>query len=158
MRTWFLKITGIKLLKFCIILLVIIWCVFMIGVQRGLLKGRKIINEAWEQVLAGERAEWQAHQQIEADMLFVRFLEEIIRRESSGRHSVEGRDEERGLCQFKKDTFYWLSGLAGLKNPDWENEEQQIALLAWAVKNGYGGLWTTVKQMEKEIEDFLKNE
>lgn len=132
-----------------IIKLVVVWVIALILVQIGILHGRKV-----------ERAEWQARRQIEADILFVRVLEEIIQRESSGRHDEVWGDEGKsyGIAQFQERTFYWLAEKASLQDPDWKDESQQIALLAWAVKNGYGGLWTSVRQMEKEIEDFLEED
>lgn len=127
-----------------IIRFVVAWVVGLILIQVGILHGRKV-----------ERAEWQARRQIEADILFVRILEEIIQRESSGKHDGIWGDAGKsyGIAQFQEKTFYWLAEKAGLQNPDWKDETQQIALLAWAVKNGHGGLWTAVRQMEKEVED-----
>ena len=66
--------------------------------------------------------------------------------ESGDRHEgIWGKAGEYGIAQFKKNTFYWMSGLAGLKNPDWKNREQQIWLLEWALKNGYEEHWTCYK-------------
>ena len=127
-----------------IVRLVIVWVIAFILIQIGILRGRKV-----------ERAEWQVRQQIKADILFMRVLEEIIQRESSGKHDGIWGDEGKsyGIAQFQENTFYWLAEKAGLQNPNWKDESQQITLLAWAVKNGYGNLWTAVRQMEKEIED-----
>lgn len=132
-----------------IIKLVVAWAVTIILVQVGIRHGRNV-----------EKAEWQARRQIEADILFVRVLEEIIQRESSGKHDGIWGDEGKsyGIAQFQEKTFYWLAKKAGLQDPNWKNEAQQIALLAWAVKNGYGNLWTAVRQMEKEIDGFLKED
>ena len=127
-----------------IIRFVVAWVVGLILIQVGILHGRKV-----------EKAEWQARRQIEADILFVRVLEEIVQRESSGKHDGIWGDEGKsyGIAQFQERTFYWLAKKAGLQDPDWKNESQQIALLAWAVKNGHGNLWTAVRQMGEEIEE-----
>lgn len=144
-----IEVKELTKLEKWIIRLVAVLTIASILIQIGILHGRKV-----------ERAEWQARKQIEDDILFVRVLEEIIQRESSGKHDGIWGDEGKsyGIAQFQESTFYWLAEKADLQDPDWKDESQQITLLAWAVKNGYGGLWTAVKQMEKEIEDFLENE
>jgi len=141
------EIQGLNKREKRIIKIVVVWTVAIILIQIGILHGRKV-----------ERAEWQGRQQIEADILFVRFLGEIIQRESSGKHDGIWGDEGKsyGIAQFQERTFYWLAEKASLQDPDWKDESQQITLLAWAVKNGYGGLWTSVLQIEKEVEDFLE--
>jgi hypothetical protein len=84
-------------------------------------------------------------------------VQKIIDCESSGRHEGIWGDGGRsyGIAQFQKMTFYSLAAKA-LKSPnppffrgrqrgDWKNREDQIKLLAWAVKNGYGNLWSCYK-------------
>jgi len=143
------EILGLTEWEKRIIKIVAVWTVAIILIQIGILHGRKV-----------ERAEWQGRQQIEADILFVRFLEEIVQRESSGKHDGIWGDEGKsyGIAQFQERTFYWLAEKADLQDPDWKDESQQITLLAWAVKNGHGSLWTAVRQMETEIEDFLEED
>lgn len=129
-KEWTLKIGGVKLIELSIILLVIIWCIFMTGVQRGIWAERN----RWENALR------EVSQEIET----LQILETIIRRESNGRHNVWGADKEFGLAQFKRQTFFFLAEKMGLENPDWKDALQQILVCNWAIRNGYAKKhWST---------------
>ncbi len=69
----------------------------------------------------------------------------IISKESSFRPGQWGDLDKPhktyGKAQFQRRTFYWMAQKAGLKSPDWKNEEQQVWLLKWALRNGYGKHW-----------------
>lgn len=73
-------------------------------------------------------------------------VKQIILCESSGRHDVWGdthlENPVYGIAQFQERTFYWFAEMAGIKNPNWKDENQQAELLIWALENGYGNHWT----------------
>ena len=48
-----------------------------------------------------------------------------------------------GIAQMQSRTFNWLADLAGEKDLDWKNEQDQVFILKWAIKNGYCDLWST---------------
>lgn len=48
-----------------------------------------------------------------------------------------------GIAQFQERTFNWMKGLAKMPDLEWKNREDQIWLLRWALKNGYGNHWYT---------------
>jgi hypothetical protein len=64
--------------------------------------------------------------------------------ESSNKHEgVWGKAGEYGVAQFKPRTFQWMARMAG--HPEYRigNRNDQIAILRWAIKNGYGNHWST---------------
>ncbi|MBI3812950.1 MAG: hypothetical protein HY279_00580 [Nitrospinae bacterium] len=91
-----------------------------------------------------------------------KIVQRVIDCESSGRHEGVWGDggKSYGIAQFQKRTFYYLAAKA-LKSPhppffmagqrgDWKDREDQIQLLTWAVKNGYGNLWSCYKQYKQK--------
>jgi len=70
----------------------------------------------------------------------------IMFRESGGVHNIWGDLDYEfpafGIGQFQNRTFYWLADLAN-KDLEWENEQDQIWLLKWAIENGHCNLWST---------------
>lgn len=55
------------------------------------------------------------------------------------------------IAQFHKPTFEWMKQMAikqGLpyQNLSYNSAKDQIILLAWALKNGYGSQWTTYQR------------
>ena len=64
----------------------------------------------------------------------------IVDCESGGNNNAIGMYGERGIAQFKKKTFDWMTELSGL-NGEWLNEEDQWELLLWALDNGYEKHW-----------------
>jgi hypothetical protein len=48
-----------------------------------------------------------------------------------------------GRAQFMERTFNWMKGLAGKPHLQWRSEADQMWLLNWAVRNGYGKHWQT---------------
>lgn len=119
-----------------IIKLVVFWSLAIILIQVGIWHGRKITNEAWEAALTEISQEYER----------LIILEKIIRLESSGKHQVWGANGEFGICQFKPETFFFLAEKAGLPDPDWQNQAQQIALLNWSIRNGFGNHWSTFEK------------
>ena len=73
-----------------------------------------------------------------------RIIKKIIFCESKGEHEGVWGDKGKayGIAQFWENTFYWFAEMSGLENPDWKNKEQQIILLDWGLKNGYGEHWS----------------
>ena len=77
----------------------------------------------------------------------IKRAENIILCESGGKNDVWGKYGEFGIAQFKEKTFYWMADLAGLENPNWKDEKQQVYLLLWALDNGLAKKhWTCYKE------------
>ena len=76
-------------------------------------------------------------------------VSDIVECESSGRHEGVWGDEGMayGIAQFWESTFYEFAEKAGLQEPDWKNEQQQLWLLNWALQNGKSGHWTCFKKV-----------
>ena len=77
--------------------------------------------------------------------------DKIVNCESGDNHLV---CEDGGYCdgglaygkwQFHEKTFYWLAGLAGYKNLNWKNEDDQDLVGMWSLEHGYAYLWTCNK-------------
>lgn len=68
-------------------------------------------------------------------------INKIVQCESGGNNNAVGKAGEIGLCQFKPETWEWMSGLADFQG-DINNEQDQLYLLDWGIKNGYGNHWT----------------
>lgn len=47
-----------------------------------------------------------------------------------------------GIAQFQYATFDYLRNKAGRPGLRWKNRDDQIELLDWALRNGYGKYWT----------------
>ena len=62
--------------------------------------------------------------------------------ESSFDPNARGAAGERGIFQFKVDTYYWLAGLSGYSGEDWTDSYNQSQVAAWAFANGFSYLWT----------------
>lgn len=62
----------------------------------------------------------------------------ILDCESSRKHHNIWGDNGKayGIAQFHESTFYNFADRAGLKNPNWKNQHQQILLLKWAIWQG----------------------
>lgn len=120
-----------------------------IGIHRGramateeqiggvLLAKDQDINDlkAWANVLAREL-------QLEKDKL------EILTCESGIRHDNIWGDggKSYGIAQFQYATFKDLREKAGRPDLRWKNRADQIWLLDWALRNGYGKYWTCYKK------------
>jgi hypothetical protein len=121
------KIMGVnERLKF-IFKLVVYWSIGIVAFLGGTFYGRWLERNCWETVLEEVQREYQT----------LEILEKIIKAESGGRHNSFGVDGEKGVAQFKESTFYWMAEKAGLGNPNWNDQVQQIVLLNWAIRNGY---------------------
>jgi len=121
--------------------IVAVWVIAIILIQIGILHGRRIERECWENALKEVSKEYQT----------LDTLERIIIAESSGKHKgIWGQDGEFGICQFKKQTFFFLADKAGLPNPDWKDQSQQVALLNWSIRNGFANHWSTFEKMKGE--------
>lgn len=141
------KVKGLTKFDKWIFRIVLWWTIAIVLIQVGIWHGRRLERICWEIAL----------QEVSQEYEQLLLLERIIKLESGGRHEGVWGDEGKsyGIAQFQEKTFYWLAEKANIENPNWKDEWQQIILLAWAVKNGYGGLWTSVKNIEKEVDDFL---
>lgn len=74
-------------------------------------------------------------------------LDCVVYRESS--YNVQAVNTvHEGLCQYKPSTRTWMLGLAA-SDPLWlhggipAGPVQDVALLAWAIRRGYGEHWST---------------
>lgn len=113
---------------------------FVIGTGNGRsLERQAIVGEFME--LEAARASLDA----ETNRLHVeRVVAGIINCESGGRHNGLWGDGGRsyGVAQFNEQTFYRFAAKSGAPDLDWKSREDQIALLRWAVANGYGPSWS----------------
>lgn len=75
----------------------------------------------------------------------------VIACESSGRHEGIWGDNGRsyGWLQLQKPTWEYLSAKAGIKG-NWQDKQDQVRLLEWAIKNGHGNNWTCWRKLNKE--------
>lgn len=60
--------------------------------------------------------------------------------------------EKFGLLQYDTDTFSHLKKLADMPELSIKNWKDQLTLFFWAVKNGEGWRWPTLKSAMKKIE------
>lgn len=75
-----------------------------------------------------------------------RMVIKITMCESSGRHDgVWGKAGEYGIAQFKYKTFEWLKIKAGHPEYRWEDREDQLNLLRWALAHNLKSHWTCAR-------------
>ena len=86
-----------------------------------------------------------------------RVINNIIYCESRGVHDRTSNKGAYGVAQFMDYTFDWMKGLAGRPELVWENEEDQLWLLEWAIRNGYGKHWQFCyrQAISEATEDFI---
>ena len=65
----------------------------------------------------------------------------LVMCESSWDNSAIGKQSELGLAQFKRETFNWMSGLAGFEGSIYSDNDQ-LELLKWGLENGYQNHWS----------------
>ena len=110
---------------------------FFVGLESGILVQKR--NELETAQIASTVVE---------ELKILDTIERVIIAESGGKHqNVWGANGEYGVCQMKRQTFYWLAKKAGLNDPDWKNQIHQIYLLRWAIKNGYASHWSTFSKV-----------
>jgi hypothetical protein len=83
----------------------------------------------------------------------------IIQCESSGIHEQNGRmrcntheptgHQSCGIAQFREDTFYEFARMAHIRRPDWTSRWQQVYLLDWGLKRGYGRRWSCYRKLRE---------
>lgn len=73
-----------------------------------------------------------------------KLIKAILDCESDFRHDDLYGDNgmSYGWAQFQFKTFRWLKKLSGLNHLNYEDKEDQVTLLAWALANGRGGEWS----------------
>jgi hypothetical protein len=136
-----LEIKNVSPIQFCIVLLIVEVAIFFTGFVRGTHWASKRIYEVLD----------EATEEINKEQETLEILEGIIVAESNNKHNdIWGQDGEYGIVQFKQKTFYWLAEKVGMPHPDWKSQIQQIQLLNWAIRNGFGSQWTTYKNTEVE--------
>ncbi len=121
----------------------IIACILMFGIVVGqiyMFEGRRMGHKEFQrQVIDMESRLEDIESQLAAeeaqrlDYLVYR----IITCESGWNEETIGDNgKAQGLAQFWEATFYYMAKKAGLQNPDWHNQHQQILLLKWAIWQG----------------------
>lgn len=82
-------------------------------------------------------------QEIQQEKVYESIVENITYCESRDIHDRTSWAGAYGRAQFMERTFNWMKGLAGKSELQWRDEEDQMWLLNWAVRKGYGSHWQT---------------
>lgn len=53
-----------------------------------------------------------------------------------------------GIAQFHEATFDWMKEQAGMPQLQYENPQDQIILMEWAISRNLGSNWTTYRKYE----------
>jgi len=134
-----IELQGLSKWEKRIMKLVLLWIpLAIVLVQIGIFHGRKLERNCWENALEEVNHEYEQ----------LLLLERIIKLESNGKHEGIWGDNGRsyGLAQFSADTFFWLAEKMGLENPDWTSWQDQIVVLNYAVRSGFGKHWSTFEK------------
>jgi hypothetical protein len=128
---------------------VIALIILTIGVQLGLFAERSTQTaQAVRETLAKKDALIDrlkiAKSEAEFDAAVEREKLHILTCESGIRHKGVWGDggESYGVAQFQRATFRDLQTQAGRPELRWKNRDDQIWLLDWALRHGYGRYWT----------------
>lgn len=121
-----------------------------IGAQLGLRDGRLLEREQMAAELAETRKlidEVGGRLELLEKKALIR---KIIGCESSSRHDGVWGDGGRsyGIAQFSRRTFRYLASKSGIGGLDWKSRDDQLALLGWALDNGYGRHWTCFNKIQ----------
>lgn len=127
-----------------------LWVVILTaGVQIGMYKER---STQTAEAIAGQLAQKEERinrllivlNDLQFDLDVERAKLAIIDCESGIRHEGVWGDGGRsyGIAQFQYRTFAWMRGLAARPDLKWKNRHDQLWLLDWALRNGYGRYWT----------------
>ncbi len=111
--------------------------------------------------------------EMEEEIEHQKLIKSIAMCESSLRHDGIWGDggKSYGLFQFQRRTFYWLAGkisneqraMSNEDNPPnppllrgnkwkWKDARHQYVVASWAIKNGYGDLWTCYKKLTRNTD------
>lgn len=130
-----------------------LFLVLCIGVQLGLWHERsKQMASAINAELAKKDAAMDrlkvALNDAQYDLEVERTKLRIILCESNVRHTGVWGDggKSYGICQFQYATFKDLREEAGRPELRWKNRDDQLWLLDWALRHGYGGRWACYKK------------
>jgi len=128
---------------------VVILIVGLMSVQVGIYHGRNMaVQEAIGQTLATKDRELGIIKQNLSDVAWELVIEReklsILTCESGIRHEGIWGDggKSYGIAQFQEPTFRHLKQLAGKPDLVWWKKNDQIWLLDWSLRNGYGRYWT----------------
>lgn len=121
-----------KLLKELAVILLIIGS-FWLGTAAGAQKAGKI---AFNEGIAFAENQQQ-------EKVYESIVTNITYCESRDVHNRTSWAGAYGRAQFMERTFNWMKKLAGKPGLQWRNENDQMWLLNWAVRNGYGSHWQT---------------
>jgi hypothetical protein len=129
--------------------IVIALIILVIGIQLGLWSERSTQSaQAIRAEFERKDAEIDKLKIIINDTQFALAVEEkkleILLCESGIQHKDVWGDggKSYGIAQFKFATFKELRKLAGRPELRWKNRDDQIWLLDWALRHGYGKYWT----------------
>jgi len=141
------EVKGLGVTGSFVILLLLLLAIFLSGFRLGLGVG---FRKGYGLGVVSERQFLEVIlRNLDGELKTLQNLERVIVLESEGKHKgVWGKDEEFGIVQFKKETFVWLAEKAGVKGADWKNQVDQVKLANWAIRNGYGSLWSTFEGVD----------
>lgn len=92
--------------------------------------------------IAGNFEGYEACKSESKELIVTSVVKSITFCESSDKHNRWGDSGKAyGIAQFHKGTFNWMAKLSGHPEYQWKNKADQIALLDWAIRNGYGNHW-----------------
>ena len=77
------------------------------------------------------------------EMAYQSIVKNITYCESRDIHDRTSWAGAYGRAQFMDYTFKWMKGLAGRPELEWRSEKDQMWLLNWAIRHGYGKHWQT---------------
>lgn len=104
-------------------------------------------KDAWIERLKMSQHQAEMDAEIEREKLRILTCESGIRHE--GIWGDGGRSY--GIAQFQYPTFDDLRSQAGRPDLRWKNMNDQLWLLDWALRNGYGRYWTCYKGHKLEV-------
>ena len=138
------------------------------GIYRGRELEREEMGEEQREMSNKLKLAEKKLEKMEDELEHQKLIRAIAMCESSGRHDGTWGDGGRsyGLFQFQKKTFYWLAKkisneqrvmsnednplnpplLRGTNKWNWKDVGHQYIVASWAVKNGYGNLWSCYKK------------
>jgi hypothetical protein len=79
-------------------------------------------------------------------------IQQILYLESGNKHIPCGYSstcKEIGIAQFKPDTFKLFQRKSGMHFLSIYEADDQVAMLNWALLNGYGNHWSTFKKAQE---------
>jgi len=129
--------------------LIVVIVLAIILLQFGMYMGRTASAEVVEftprtgalDLLKQQLSETRLDLEVEREKLSI-----ILCESGAIHHNVWGDGgKSYGICQFQKRTFYWMAELANKPELRWKRRDDQVWLLDWALRHGYGKYWACYK-------------